>query len=351
MTDILSLVKFRLVKFNLVKLLTYLLMTCITIPYAVTHAETHTEYQVSKTLFGHPDLQGVWSNSTITPLERPYYARSANLSKHDAVNWEKQANAFIAISEAPIDPNAPAPTTADPEKGYESFWVDRGTDLAVIDGQIRTSLISYPSNGKIPYKSKTQSKLNIFLSKINTSFDHPEQRPPGERCIVGYGSSGGPPMLPVLYNNHIQIVQNKENVLIHVEMNHDARIVRLNAEHTALPAWLGDSVGVWQGETLVVTTKHFNAGQDCRASLTHWFCMSENAIVTERFTRIADDEILYEFEVNDPQSFSDVWRGEIPLRAAPGPIYEYACHEGNYGMENILSGARQQEGKYNNAKH
>ena len=314
-------------------------------------SSAHAEYQAPKTLFGHPNLQGIWSNSTITPLERPYYATSATISKHQAESWQQRGNAYIAISEAPIDPNAPAPTTADPEIGYESFWVDRGTDLAIVDGKIRTSLISYPSDGKIPYKTTTETKLSIFLSKIQSGFDHPEQRPPGERCLVGYGSSGGPPMLPVLYNNHIQIVQNKDHVLIHVEMNHDARIIRLNAEHSPLPTWLGDSIGEWQGQTLVVTTKHFNAGQDCRASLSHWFCMSENATITERFTRIAKNEILYQFEVDDEESFTDVWRGEIPLRAAAGPIYEYACHEGNYGMENILSGARQQEGENNHAHY
>ena len=154
-------------------------------------------------------------------------------------------------------------------------------------------------------------------------------------------------MLPVLYNNHIQIIQNNDYVVIHVEMNHDARIIKLNAEHTPIPAWLGNSVAKWEGDSLIITTKHFNKGQDCRASMFHWFCMSQNAVIVERFTRIKENEILYEFEVNDPESFTDVWRGELPLRAAKGPIYEYACHEGNYGMANILSGARQQEEKSN----
>ena len=150
-------------------------------------------------------------------------------------------------------------------------------------------------------------------------------------------------MLPVLYNNHIQIIQNNDHVVIHVEMNHDARIIRLNAEHTPIPAWLGNSVAKWEDNTLIISTKHFNKGQDCRASLFHWFCMTNNAVVTEKLTRISDDQILYEFEVEDPASFTDVWRGEIPLKATSSPIYEYACHEGNYGMMNILSGARQQE--------
>ena len=304
---------------------------------------TYAEYKVPKTIFGHPDLQGIWTNSTITPLERPAHARSAVVSNQEAEYWEREANLYLKLDQNPIDPDEPAPLPGRNSKGYESFWVDRGTKLAVINGKIRSSLISYPKNGKIPYKAATEAKLSGFLHDIQYGFDGPEQRPPGERCLVGYGSSGGPPMLPVLYNNHLQIVQNKEHVLIHVEMNHDARIVRLNSEHIPVRSWLGDSVGIWEGNTLVVTTKNFVPGQDCRASMTNWFCMSQNAVVIERFTRIGDDEILYEFEINDPESFTDVWRGEIPLRTAKGPIYEYACHEGNYGMANILSGARQQE--------
>ena len=311
----------------------------------LTSSYSFAEYNSPKTIFGHPDLQGIWTNSTITPLERPSHASSAIVTRQQADIWERNANHFIVVDQRPIDPDDPAPPPGRTNKGYESFWVDRGTKLAVINGKIRSSLISYPKNGKIPNKAATEAKLTDFLHKIQYAFDGPEQRPPGERCLVGYGSSGGPPMLPVLYNNHIQIVQNKNHVLIHVEMNHDARIVRLNSEHIPIRSWLGDSVGIWEGNTLVVTTKNFVPGQDCRASLTNWFCMSQNAIVIERFTRISDDEILYEFEINDPDSLTDVWRGEIPLRSAEGPIYEYACHEGNYGMANILSGARQQESK------
>jgi len=303
------------------------------------------EYKTPKTIFEQPDLQGIWTNATLTPLERPAHVGAAALSEQAAEKWENKANGWIEADLKPIDPEAPAPTDRNTSKGYEAFWVDRGKKLAVINGEIRSSLISYPKSGKIPYKAATQGKLSGFLQNIQYGFNGPEQRPPGERCLVGYGSSGGPPMLPVLYNNHIQVVQNKDHVLIHVEMNHDARIIRLNSKHIPMRSWLGDSIGTWENNTLVVTTKNFVPAQDCRASLTNWFCISQNAVITERFTRIKDDEILYEFEIDDPESFTDVWRGEIPLRAAKGPIYEYACHEGNYGMANILSGARQQEGQ------
>ena len=282
----------------------------------------HAEYKQPKTLFGQPDLQGIWSNSTITPLERPHNARGAAISKETAAYLEDQSNQYIKDDQIPIDPDAPAPSDGNVSKGYEAFWVERGTKFAVVNGEIRSSLISHPKNGKIPYKTETQGKLSGFLHNIQYGFDGPEQRPPGERCLVGYGSSGGPPMLPVLYNNHIQIIQNKNHVLIHVEMNHDARIIRLNSQHTELPVYLGDSIGSWDNNTLVVTTKHLHPGQNCKASMTNWFCMSQNAVVTERFTRISETEILYEFEVEDPDSYTDVWRGEIPMRTADGPIYE-----------------------------
>ena len=319
----------------------------LTVILFLTSSYSFAEYRSPKTIFGHPDLQGIWTNSTITPLERPSHIGSASLSKEDAEKWERKANGWTELDQKPIDPNEPAPPPGRNNKGYESFWVDPGKTLAVVNGEIRSSIISYPKSGKIPYKAATQGKLSGFLHNIQYGLDGPEQRPPGERCLVGYGSSGGPPMLPVLYNNHIQIVQNKDHVLIHVEMNHDARIVRLNSDHIPMRSWLGDSIGVWKNNTLVVTTKNFVSGQDCRASLKNWFCISQNAVIVERFTRIKENEILYEFEVNDPESFTDVWRGELPLRAAKGPIYEYACHEGNYGMANILSGARQQEEKSN----
>ncbi|NQX88879.1 MAG: hypothetical protein HRT77_09455, partial [Halioglobus sp.] len=167
----------------------------------------------------------------------------------------------------------------------------------------------------------------------------------GERCIVGFGSTGGPPMLPVLYNNHYQFVQTPDEVLILVEMNHNVRTIRLDDKplpHAVKP-WLGDSIGHWDGDTLVVRTSQFHPQQNLRAAIKHQLYMTTDSMVEERFTRINAHEILYQFTVTDASIYTQPWRGELMLRTAEGPIYEYACHEGNYGLPNILAGARQEE--------
>jgi hypothetical protein len=167
----------------------------------------------------------------------------------------------------------------------------------------------------------------------------------GERCIVGYGSTGGPPMLNVLYNNNYQIVQSPGYVVIVVEMNHDARIIRLGGTHPPanVRPWMGDSIGHWEGDTLVVETTNLNPGQAFTADIRHRIYLAPESKVTERFTRVSDHDILYEFKVEEPHAYTQTWRGEIPMRATKGPMYEYACHEGNYALADILAGAREQE--------
>ena len=179
----------------------------------------------------------------------------------------------------------------------------------------------------------------------STGYDGPEQRPLGERCMVGFGSSGGPPMLPVLYNNNLQLVQNEDYVMIVVEMNHDARIIRLDSEHLGdeFSPWLGDSVGHWDGDTLVVETVNFHPQQSFRFAIKHVLYMPPTAKVTERFTRTGPDEILYEFTVEDDSAYTQPWTAQIPFRTAEGSLYEYACHEGNYALPGILAGARREE--------
>jgi hypothetical protein len=154
-------------------------------------------------------------------------------------------------------------------------------------------------------------------------------------------------MLNVLYNNNYQIVQSPGYVMILVEMNHDARIIRLESNHNPdnMQPWLGDSVGTWEGNTLVVKTKNHHPQQKFRAGIRHQILIMEGAEITERFTRTDENEILYQFEVDDDKAYKDLWRGEMPLRSADGEIYEYACHEGNYAMANILAGARAEERK------
>jgi hypothetical protein len=228
--------------------------------------------------------------------------------------------------------------------GYNSFWMDPGKRLAVVRGEIRSSMIIDPADGKLPYSLRGWGKLLRRFWQLRKT-DDPETRLLGERCLVGFGSTGGPPMLPVLYNNHYQIVQTPGFVTILVEMNHDARIIRLDAERlpSAIRPWLGDSIGRFEGDTLVVETTHFHPQQSFRASLRHRVYIGTDATVVERFTRASENEILYEFSVDDPGTYTQVWKGETTLRAAEGRIYEYACHEGNYSLANILAGEREED--------
>jgi hypothetical protein len=211
---------------------------------------------------------------------------------------------------------------------------------------VRTSWLVEPADGKLPYKPEGYKLYQDTLTKARNTFDGPEARPLGERCILGFGSSAGPPMLNVLYNNNYQIQQAKDHVVIVVEMNHDARIIRL-ADKTRPPAhirtWMGDSVGRWEGDTLVVETSGFNPGESLRPYFGASLFLSPDAKVTERFKRISKDQILYAFEVDDPKVYKQVWKAEMPLNATKGPVYEYACHEGNYSLPGILAGARKAE--------
>jgi hypothetical protein len=177
------------------------------------------------------------------------------------------------------------------------------------------------------------------------SYDGPEVRPLGERCTVGFGSTGGPPKLPVLYNNLTEIVQTEDYVVLMAEMNHDARIIRIGGEFLEPPQnyWMGDSIGYYEGDTLVVETTNFHPQQSLRSSLEHRFYGSQQMHVTERFTRVADDVILYQFTVDDPQNYTQTWSGELPMNLTDDHVYEYACHEGNYALPGILAGARRAE--------
>jgi hypothetical protein len=287
----------------------------------------------------------VWTNATITPVERMGFFPDLVLTPAQAAVMEQRTREFAQRGSAPTDPDAPPPAAGDDVGGYNSFWIDAGTTVAKVNGEYRSSLIVQPANGKLPYTPAAHAKRLQLLRSIQQGLDGPEQRPLGERCLVGFGSTSGPPMLPVLYNNNYQIVQSPGYVMILVEMNHDARIVRLGGTHPpdSVRTWLGDSIGRWEGDTLVVETTNFHPDQSMRACIRYQIYFSPNLKVTERFTRVAADEILYQFTVDDPDAFSESWRGEIPMRASEGPIYEYACHEGNYSLPGILAGARNED--------
>jgi len=284
---------------------------------------------------GHPDLQGIWTNATITPLQRPAaLANKPTISDAEAVELEKKAAQDLADvdgkSEAPLLAAAGSNGTG----GYNVLFIDRGSEFARVDGQKRTSLIIDPPDGRVPPitpEARQRNMANLGRSR----FDSVKDRPAAERCLLGFGNTSGPPMLPVLYNNNYQIVQTPDRVVILVEMVHDARIIRMNAKHVGpnVRQWLGDSIGRWEGDTLVVDTTNFKEGSAFNGSWEHLH-------VIERFTRVDANTILYRATIDDPTTFTKQFTIEYPFLAAPGPIYEYACHEGNYSLTDILGGAR-----------
>jgi hypothetical protein len=301
-------------------------------------------YKAPRTVYGAPDLQGLWTNTALTFLQRPpIFKNLVATDKEEAMMiglFTKMAG--DNISTAPVDPKLPAPPQV--KEAPQSDYIEMDLHLARIDGQPRTSWIVDPADGRLPFTDEVK-KARAAADKAPEVFDNPEDRDTQERCLTAIGSPEGPPMINTGFNGNYQIVQTKDYVAIHVEMNHDVRIIRMGDrthQAAAIQPWLGDSVGWWEGETLVVETTHLNPKGHVY-SLGGGFPYSPQTKITERFTRVAKDQILYEFSVDDPLTFTKVWRAEMPMRAAKGPIYEYACHEGNYSLPNILAGARAQE--------
>ena len=275
-----------------------------------------------------PDLQGIWSNATITPLERPAdLAGKKTFTAQESAAYEKQA------AERNNADRRGTNTEADVAGGYNNFWFDRGTKGV---GTRQTSLIVDPPDGRVPAllpeAEKREKDKEDWTEKHEA--DGPEERPLADRCILW--TTAGPPMLPGPYNNNFQLVQTRDAVVIASEMIHDARVVPLDGRPhlpKAIRNWLGDSRGHWDGDTLVIETTNFTSKTAFRGS-------DENLRLLERFTRVSDDTLMYEFTVDDPTAFTKPWTVSIPLTRLDGQIYEYACHEGNYGMPGMLKGAR-----------
>jgi hypothetical protein len=300
---------------------------------ATLHAQSKS-WTVPRTPDGHPDLQGTWTNATITPLERSASVHGkATLSDAEAKAYEANDAKTNTLDEA--DSPLVAATGSGDVGAYNNLWVDRGSELARVDGVKRTSLIVDPADGKIPGAA---DRVRPQRSPTFGRYDSVKDRPLSERCILGFGSTAGPPMMPVLYNNNYQIVQTRGTVMIMVEMVHDVRIIRMNAQHVppTIRRWFGDSVGHWEGDTLVVDTTNFT-------DQTHYRGSTENLHVVERFKRVDAETILYRATIEDPAAYSRPWTLEYPFRATREPVYEYACHEGNYAMPDILGGARKLE--------
>ena len=287
---------------------------------------------------GHPDLQGVWTNATLTPLERPAdLAGKATLTDAEAKTYEKkdlQSNTLDSDVESNFNKATGGPGVG----AYNNLFVDRGSELARVDGLKRTSLIIDPPDGKIPPLTDEARQQTSVALRAFARYDRVKDRPLSERCIIGFGSTSGPPMLPVLYNNNYEIVQTPNAVMILVEMVHDIRVIRINGTHkpAEIRQLLGDSIGHWEGDTLVVDTTNFTGKTRFRGS-------SENLHVIERFRRVDAHTILYRATIEDPATYTKPWTIEYPFLATAGPVYEYACHEGNYAMPDILGGARKLE--------
>jgi hypothetical protein len=288
-------------------------------------------WTLPRTVDGQPDLQGIWTNATLTPLERPGdLAGKEFFTEAEAVEYARQLRARNNADRR--DSNA----ETDLAVGYNDVWWERGS--AVVSTR-RTSLIVDPRDGRIPpLTAEAQQRVaDAAAARRAHPADGPEDRSLADRCIVR--GNVGPPMLPAGYNNNYQIVQGSEFVVILIEMIHDVRIIPLDGRpHLSkkLQRLVGDSRGRWEGTTLVVETTNFTGKTNFRGS-------GEHLRVVERFTRTDESTLLYQFTVDDPQSFTRSWTGEIPMKRAEGPIFEYACHEGNLSMENILSTVRDEE--------
>jgi hypothetical protein len=369
-------------------------------------------YAAPKTSWGAPDLQGVWTNASVTKLTRPAGIDHLVLTPAEAAAIEGKDfnNARTAAEKLPTDQSTGAPVKAKSLPGvgnYNAVWVDPGSKIATINGELRSSWITNPPSGRVPMseagrkklstwrpnamrdgtwkpdpeslaftasiappkptaKSKAPAKVKAtpvkagepkpFIDAVEApkssdgggaadAYLGPESRGTGERCVL-MGNLGGPVMLSGLYNNNIQVVQTPGYVMLEVEMIHDARIIPIFKDAaeaarghgpSAIAKWMGDSVAWYEGNTLVVQTRNYHRQQAGQVFI------SDTGTLTERITRVGPDDIVYAFTVEDPEVYTQVWKGEISWRKNRNSIYEYACHEGNYGLWNILSGAREQE--------
>jgi hypothetical protein len=300
------------------------------------------------------DLTGTWTNASQTTLQRPEGITALEVSPAEAKRIV-DARLTVGLTSAEktksvTDPNAPPPPAGDKDfgvKAYDAGWTAQGDELGKVGGHYRTSHIIDPVDGHIPYKDMEKAKKlaaarGLAYQTGAGPFDGPEQAGAGERCLLGFGNTGGPGMLHGLYNNDYQFVLTKDHLAIDVEMDHDVRIIpifssaqKAKAGHGAFDRWLGDSTGWWQGDTLVVESIHVPALEGAFGS----FPLSSQAKVTEYFTRNGPKEIHYKFTVEDPENYTRPWTAELTFQPI-NAIFEYACHEGNYGLEGMLAGAR-----------
>jgi hypothetical protein len=350
------------------------LLSLTALPVAAQVTKTAAPSELPRMPDRHPDLQGTYDLATMTPLERwpgdPPVLTKEQAETLQRAEAERRAKSPGGAESLPPD-HSPPPVGGDtnvPKSFFEAvekrgggatgfynrFWTNQGSTYTVVGDQIRTSIIVDPSDGHLPPYNEAARKRLATARATPTStaaerqdgtaaptgaFDNPEQRPLSERCLLGFGSTSGPPALPdYFYNDLHQIVQTPDSVMILSEMIHDARIVRMNAQHLPknIRRLMGDSVGYWEGDTLIVDTTNFT-------DKTRFAGSTEHLHVIERFTRVDDKTLQYRFTIEDADTWDRPWTGEYAWPATDKPIYEYACHEGNYALGGILRGARQQE--------
>ena len=350
-------------------------LSCSVVLALISLTAVSTAQTVRRMPDGHPDLQGTYDLATMTPVER-FPGDPPVLSKEQAEKLQKAEADRRSVNATKLDPNRPQlPVGGDkstgksyfeileklgggPVGGYDRLWLNQGTAYFTVDGQIRTSIVIDPPNGHVPPFNAAAKKRHANAFGLPTSdegeqsqnvnaasrpgeYDDPELRPLSERCLLGFGSTSGPPALPdYFYNDLHQIVQTPDTIMILTEMIHDARIVRMNAQHLPqnIRRWMGDSVARWEGDTLVIDTTNFT-------EKTRFHGSTENLHVVERLKRLDDKTLLYRFTVEDPQTWDQSWTGEMTWPATNQPILEYACHEGNYALGDVMRGARVQEAK------
>lgn len=314
---------------------------------------------IPRTVAGHPDLSGTYNGATLTPLSRPAeFGDNLYLTKEAAAKLAADEKQRLAEQNNKSDPNRTAPPAggdgspgaAGNVGGYNAFWIDRGDDAMTVDGKFRTSVIVEPNNGQFPpltkvgqirmakifggVRRKNEGKAYWLDQEGPGPYDNMEQRNNAERCLLSF--SGAVPSIPSLYNNFKRVVQTANSIMIMIEMVHDARVVRLNSEHPgpAVKKWLGDSIGWWEGDTLVIDTTNFSE------KTLGFLGGSDQTHVIERLTAMQDGSLLYNFTVSDDSQWTSSWTGEYVWRASDDKVYEYACHEGNYALGNIMRGAR-----------
>jgi hypothetical protein len=282
-------------------------------------------YHPARTPDGYVDLEGNWKISNLTPLERSAEFNQLTITAADAARMRAEFLGPRVLVNQPDDPGR-----------------DIGRTVEPIRGELRSSLIIDPPDGRIPWQEVYKGAAAELRRAVLGAVDNPEQRPALERCL---SSGAAPPMQPSADINMYRIVQSPEVTVILAELIHDARIIRMHSTHppAVMTSWLGDSIGWWEGDTLVVETTRFSPSSAARLSIRYAFLVSPQTIVIERFTRVSNDEMNYVFSVTDPVLYARPWTGETHLLRSNARLFEYACHEGNYGMRNILEGARLRE--------